>query len=201
MAHYRLTAKGTLPGESFNFGLHATGSAGDSAGAATALAAALTSMWTDATDGLVSHYTSDVVIVAGHAAELSDLTGKQVDAADSSLSLTGTAVSQMLPHEVCPVISTRAAAAQRKDRGRFYLPPPAITTCVAGLLDSTVRGHFANAAAILVNSLQGAGFTPVILHHVTHTDDAITVVRAGSVFGVQRRRRNDLIEAYTDVGV
>lgn len=200
MAHYRLTARGTLPGETFNFGIHVSGSASDSATAATDFASALTDMWTDGTDGLVSHYTSDVTIVVAHAAEISDLTGRQVDAHEATLSLTGTAVSEMLPHEVAVAITTRGAAANRKNQGRFYLPPPAITTDIGGLFDSTVRGHFAHAAAILVNTLQAASWTPVILHP-DFTDSAIVQVEAGSVFDCQRRRRNKLIEVRSIVGV
>jgi hypothetical protein len=200
MAHYRLTAQGTLPGESFNFGLHATGSAGDAAGAAAAWSTALTAMWTDATDGLEGHYSTAVSIDVAHAAELSDLTGRQVDAADVATSLPGTSASQMLPHEVALVVSTRGAAANRKDRGRFYLPPPITTDVTAGLVTGSVVTRFANAAAILINSLQGAAFTPVILHR-DFTDTAITEVSVGNVWDVQRRRRNKLIEVRDIVGV
>jgi hypothetical protein len=200
MAHYRLTAKGTLPGETFNFGLHASGSAGDAGGAAAAFATALTAMWNDATDGLHGHYSTAVSIDVAHAAELSDLTGHQVDAVDVGVSLPGTSVGEMLPHEVALVVSTRGATANRKDRGRFYLPPPIQADCIAGLVDGAVTTRFANAAAILINSLQGAAFNPVILHP-DFTDTAITEVAVGNVWDVQRRRRNKLIEVRDIVGV
>lgn len=201
MANYRLTAEGTLPGETFNFGLHVEGSAGAAADAAAAWAAALGGAWSDATDGLGVHYTSDVTIVVAHAAELDPLTGRQIDAAEVATDLPGTeATRPMLPHEVAVAITTRGAAANRKDRGRFYLPPPSCVTVVAGLLDTTVRGHFANAAAILLNSLQGAAFTPVILHPDL-TTTAIVDVECGNVFDAQRRRRNKLIEVRSTVGV
>lgn len=200
MAHYRLTAKGILPSETFNYGIHVTGSAGDSLAAATAWEAALQSQWTDATHGLETHYSASVSIVAAHAAELSDLTGKQVDAAEVSTTIPGTSVAEMLPHEVAVAITTRAATRNRKDQGRFFLPPPVVTTMAGGLLDSTVRSHFANAAKLLVDSLQGAGFVPVILHP-DHTDSPITVVECGGVFDAQRRRRNKLIEVRTVVNV
>lgn len=200
MAHYRLTAKGTLPGEQFNFGVHATGSASDAGGAAAALADALNLMWTDGTDGVEGHYFTGVSIDVAHAAELSDLTGKQVDAVDVGVSLPGTSSGEMLPHEVALCVSTRGAAANRKDRGRFYLPPPIVTDMDAGLVAGAVTTRFANAAAILINSLQGAGFTPVILHP-DFTDTTITEVSVGNVWDVQRRRRNKLIEVRASVGV
>lgn len=200
MTHYRCTLRGTLPGEEFNFGFHVTGAAGDASGCSAALASAMTSAWTDATDGLESHYTSDVEIVVAHAAELSDLTGKQVDAFDTDLALAGTAASVMLPYQVAVAVTTRGAAANRKDRGRFYLPPPAISQVTAGKLTAAVAVHFVNAAAILINSMQGAGFTPVILHP-DRTDTTIASVDVGEVFDNQRRRRNKLIEARHSVGV
>ena len=200
MAHYRLTAKGSLPGEEFNFGVHATGSAGDAAGAATALAAALTSFWNDATDGIGVLYSNDVEIVVAHAAELSDLTLRQVDASDATLALTGTNVADMLPHEVAVAVSTRGAAANKKDRGRFYLPPPALDSVSNGRFNNATITRLANGAAIFINSLQGAGFTPVILHPDV-TDTAITAVNVGDVPDVQRRRRNKLIETRVSVGV
>lgn len=200
MAHYRLTAKGHLPGETFNFGLHASGSAGDAGGAAAAWAAALTLMWTDGTDGVEGHYFTGVAIDVAHAAELNDLNGRQVDAADVDAELPGTSAGEMLPHEVSLCVSTRGAAANRKDRGRFYLPPPVVTDMATGLVGGAVCTRFANAAAILINSLQGAGFTPVILHP-DFTDTPITEVSVGNVWDVQRRRRNKLIEVRATVGV
>jgi hypothetical protein len=200
MAHYRLTAKGTLPGETFNFGLHASGSAGDAAGAAAAWATALDAFWTDGTDGAETLFSSDITILAAHAAELSDLNGRQVDAAESAVSLTGTNVSDMLPHEVAWAVTTRGAAANKKDRGRFYLPPPAVSEITNGLYAGAACTRLSAAAAILVNSLQGAGFNPVILHP-NFTDTVITIVDVGNVPDVQRRRRNKLIEARTATGV
>jgi hypothetical protein len=200
MAHYRLTVKGTTPGEQFNFGVHASGTAGDAAGAAAALVTATTAMWNDATDGLTTHYTSDVAIVAAHAAELSDLNGRQVDAHEVAMTLAGTAASVMLPYQVSVAVTTRGAAATRKDRGRFYLPPPAISQVAVGKLSSANAIHFVNAAAIWINSLQGAGFNPVILHP-DFTDTSIVLVDVGEVFDNQRRRRNKLVEARHSVGV
>lgn len=200
MAHYRLTVKGTLPGEEFNFGMHATGTAGDAAGASAALAAAITAAWTDGTDGYQTHFPAAVEIVAAHAAELSDLTGKQVDAFDTNLTLVGTAAAGMLPYQVAVATTTRGAARTRKTQGRFYLPPPAVSEVTAGKLTAAVAQHFAEAAAILVNSLQGAGFNPCILHP-DHTDTPIVEVEVGEVFDNQRRRRNKLVEVRHAVGV
>lgn len=201
MANYRLTAKGTLPGEQFNFGIHVAGAADQAAAVAADWAAALTSAWTDSTDGLEHWYTADVSIVVAHAAQLAALTQRQVDAVDVSVTLPGTeATREMMPHEVAVAVTTRGAAANKKDRGRFYLPPPSSVVLDAGLMTDVIRAHFAEAAAIIVNSLQAAGWAPIILHPDDSTT-AIAGVDVGNVFDVQRRRRNKLIEVRSVVGV
>lgn len=200
MANYRITVSGTLPGETFNFGLHASGPAGDAAGCATAAATALTDWWTDATDPGNAIFTNDISIVAVRAAELDPLTGKQIDASESALALTGAAAGDMLPHEVSVAITTRGAAANRRDRGRVYMPPPAQSTSSNGLFLALSAGHLANGFAIVINELQAAGFTPVILHP-DQTTTQIVELDVGDVFDVQRRRRNKLIEVRTRVGV
>lgn len=200
MAIYRLTVKGITPGETFNFGLHATGAAGDAAGAASALATAMTDAWTDVTDGWTAVFTNDISTVAAHAAELDPVTFKQVDAVETTLSLTGTSAGDMLPHECAVAVTTRAASANRRDRGRFFLPPPAVATISNGRLLVAQRDHIAQGAAILINTLQGNAFNPVIFHP-DGTSSAIVEVDVGDVLDVQRRRRNKLIEARITVGV
>lgn len=200
MAIYRLTASGTLPNETFNFGLHVDGSGGDAAGAAHAFNLALTAMWQDVTDGIEVVFPSTVTVLAAHAAELSPTTGKQVDAAQESVSLPGTDAGTMLPHECAVAVSTHAAAANRKDQGRFYLPPPSVAQVTDGLLESTPRARLLAGSVILINDLQGSGFTPVI-YHPDGTSDAIVQLRVGNVIDSQRRRRNKLIEAYVSAGV
>jgi hypothetical protein len=134
MALYRLTAQGSLPGEEFTFGLHVDGSSGDAAGAASAWSAALTSFWTDVTDGAEVVFSTDVVILVARAAELSALDGRQVDAAEATLSLAGTDAGDMLPHEVALAVTTLAAARSHKNQGRFYLPPPSVAQITDGRL-------------------------------------------------------------------
>ena len=200
MAHYRLTAIGTLPGESFNFGMHVEGTAGDAAGAEAAWSAALTSMWTDVTDGIETLISSTTEIVAGHAAELDPLTGKQIDASQSTLTLVGTNVGQTLPNEVACAVTTRGAKPVRKQRGRFYLPPFAVGELTAGRFATAAMTRVVNAAAILVNSLQAAGFTPEI-YHPDHTGSPIVEVDVGDVPDAQRRRRDKLVEVRQSLGV
>lgn len=200
MANYRLTVKGTVPGEEFNFGIHATGAAGGAAAAVAALVTALTAAWNDATDGWKQVFSTDVSVVAVHAAELAPITQRQVDARETGLVLVGTSAGDMLPHECAVAVTTRGATANRKDRGRFYLPPVAVTVISNGRLILAQRDHIAQGAAILVNQLQGLAFNPVILHP-DDTTTLITGVDVGDVIDVQKRRRNKLLEARVTIGV
>jgi hypothetical protein len=200
MALYRLTARGTLPGEEFNFGVHADGPAGDASGAATAFSTALTAFWQDITDGVETVFSADVVVVVAHAAELNDVTQRQIDAAEVSVSLPGTDAADMLPHNCAVAVSTLAAAANRGNHGRFYLPPPSQAQISNGRLTSTPRARLLAGSVILINDLQGSGFTPVIRHH-NGLFDPIARLRVGDVIDSQRRRRNKLVETYVSAGV
>lgn len=201
MSIYRITYSGTLPGETFAHTLHVDGAGGDSTGAEAAAAIAMGDWWNDATDGLKSHYTSQVAYVAVHAAELDPLTGKQIDAAEGVLALTGTAAGEMLPHEVAVAVTIRGAAPVRRNRGRFYLPPLAVSELLNGRILTATVAHIMNGAAILINTLQGAGFTPVVYHHNDHTGTPVTIVGVGDVPDSQRRRRNKLVEVRDEIGV
>lgn len=200
MTTYRLTAKGTVPNEQFNFGLHADGPAGTASAAATAWGAALTSFWADIANGANVVFPTTVEILAAHASELSDSTHKQVDAAEVALALPGTDAGEMLPHAVAVAVSTMAASASKKNHGRFYLPPPSVAQITGGRLDTTPRNRLLNATELMINSLQAAGYPPCIVHK-DWTFDAIALVRVGDVPDVQRRRRNKLVEAYVQAGV
>jgi hypothetical protein len=200
MALYRLTATGSLPGEEFTFGLHVEGSAGDSAGAAHAFNIALTAMWQDVTDGIEVVFSTDVVVLAAHAAELDPVTHKQIDGAEETVSLPGTDSGDMLPHEVAIAVTTLAASRARMNQGRFYLPPPSVAQITNGRLNSTPQTRIKNATKILIDDLQGSGFTPVIKHQ-DWTTVPIAFIKVGDVPDVQRRRRNRLVDAYVQIGV
>ena len=200
MSIYRITYSGTLPGETFAFGVHVDGGGGDSTGAEAAAAIAMGDFWNDGTDGIKGLFSTDVEIVAVHAAELDALTGRQTDAAEGTLALTGTAVADMLPHEVAVAVTMRGAAPIRKNRGRFYLPPPSTATITNGRLSTASYTLIANGAALFVNTLQGAGFTPVV-YHADKTGTPVVTVGCGDVPDSQRRRRNKLVEVRVEVGV
>ena len=63
MAIYRITFSGSIPGETFNFGLHVDGAAGSAGTVSADAATAMTDWWTDATDPLNAHFSTDVEIL------------------------------------------------------------------------------------------------------------------------------------------
>lgn len=200
MSTYRLTAQGTLPGEIYTFGIHATGPGGSAAAAQTAWASALTAMWNDGTVGIGVEYSATVETVVCRASELDGLTGKQIDAAEGTLALVGTNAGQQLPNEVACAVTLRTASITRKNRGRFFMPPPAVGLLTSGRFTNTFITRMANAAALMINDLQASGYTPVI-KHPDQTTTAITEVDVGDVPDAQRRRRDKLVEVRVSVGV
>jgi hypothetical protein len=201
MVAYRLTAQGTLPGEVFNFGLHVTHAAAAAAAAQSAWNTALTAAWTDGTNGLNALISATTEIVVGRASELDPLTGKQVDAAEGVLALAGTNAGQTLPNEVACAVTYRCAAILRKDRGRSFLPPFAVGELSSGRFTTAACTRAANAMKIALDSLQGAGFTPVVYHPKDKTTTVITTIDVGDVPDAQRRRRDKLVEVRVSVGV
>lgn len=201
MSIYRLTFSGTLPGETFAHTIHVDGAGGDSTGAEAAAAIAMGDFWNDGTDGIKGFFTAQVNYVAVHAAELDALTGKQIDAAEGVLALAGTNAGQMLPHEVAVAVTIRGAAPVRRNRGRFFLPPPAVDQLLDGRLLAATVTRMMNGAALFINTLQGAGFTPVVYHTNDKTGTPVTIVGVGNVPDSQRRRRNKLVEVRDEIGV
>lgn len=200
MTTYRLRMTGSLPGEVWNSGLHVTGPGSSTADALTAWAAAVTAFWTDVTDGVTAQFTAQVTIDVVDAAQLDPLTGKQIDRVEEAVTLAGTASGEMCPHECAVAVSTRTTSATRSGRGRMYLPPPAVSKLTDGRITNACATRILDGAVLMMNTLQGAGYTPVIWHpNLTSTD--ITRLDVGDVVDAQRRRRNKLIEARVSAGV
>ena len=200
MAHYRCTALGTLPGEVFNFGIHANGAGGSAIAVGTAWSTALSDLFDDPTVGIAQLFTAQIEIVGFHVAELDALTGKQIDASAGTLALPGSASGETLPNEVACAVTTRGAAPVKKQRGRFFLPPLAVSKMASGRFAATAVTRIANAAALMINDMQGSGFAPEI-YHPDHTGTPIVEVDVGDVPDAQRRRRDKQMEVRVSVGV
>jgi hypothetical protein len=198
---YHHSGSGAIGGETWVINLHTNDlGAGNLAGANTAWTAALNSLWTDtgAGTGWGPRCNAGTTLTLAKTASLNSLTGKQVAVTQATLALAGTAAGISTPPQCAVTVSLRTALATRAGRGRFYMPPPAVTFVIAGgLLASADRDALSTAAMHALQGLVTAGYIPVVYHRSTHSGDNITSVDVGNVFDTQRRRRDKLIEART----
>lgn len=190
MALYRHVASGTFPGEIWQITMHTTGDV-SLADAQSAWSDATGALWTSALDALVS---TDVVMTEVSTASISEETDTQLSRLIDDVTRPGVSEDETLPPQVALVVSLRTAMATRAGRGRFYLPPLAVSTVADGRLSSTAQGTVSSAVEAFLTSLGGASLTPVVRGRSTHTSTPITRYDVGDVFDTQRRRRDKLIE-------
>lgn len=198
MAVYRINYQGHIltAEEIFNFGVHVQAASGQAANILTAAQTAGTLLWNGPpTPG--SSITQLVPIATGIDTVVVneiDSSGRNVDQATGALLLPGTSVAESLPPQCSVAVSTRTATPTRAGRGRFFLPPFAITQVASGLLIAAARSSAANAARAFVNSLNGAGFTVGVWGRGFTTVRPVTAIDVGNVFDTQRRRRDRITE-------
>jgi len=197
MALYRMVASGTTPGESWSFTLHAEGSL-STADAATAFGDALTAAWAGGMDDVT---TADVDCTLASVAALDPATDGQLTRVEVVLALTGVATGEMLPFQCATVISLLTDSATRHGRGRFYLPPLAVSTVDGGLISAAAITSLDTAWTAFFDSLNTDGLNPVVRNRTGHISTPVTSARVGNVFDTQRRRRNKLVEVYTAIAV
>jgi hypothetical protein len=197
MALYRMVASGTTPGETFSFTLHAEGNL-STADAATAFGDALTAAWAGGMDDLT---TADIDLTLASVATLDPATDGQVTRAEVVLALTGVASGEMLPFQCATVISLLTNSATRHGRGRFYLPPLAVSATDQGRVSAAAMIVLDTAWTAFFDSLNTDGVTPVVRNRTGHVSTTVTSARVGNVIDTQRRRRNKLTEVYTVIAV
>lgn len=124
-------------------------------------------------------------------------TGLQSAIAEDTVALPGLAAGNAMPADVALVVSLRTELANRRGRGRFYLPQPAALTL-------TADGRYTQALATeLVTALEAAwqGYTtvgnPVVYSRVGRSIETVTSFDVGDLFDSQRRRENALAETRT----
>ena len=197
MALYRMVASGTSPGESWSFTLHGEGSlsTGD---AATEFGDALTACWGA---GMDDSTTADIDLTLASVATLDPATDGQITRVENVLALTGVDAGEMLPFQCATVISLLTASATRHGRGRFYLPPLAVSTLDTGRTSAAAIAVLDTAWTAFFDSLNTDGVTPVVRNRTGHVSTTVTSARVGNVIDTQRRRRNKLVEVYTAIAV
>ena len=197
MALHRFVASGTTPGETFSFTLHGE-SALSTGDAAQEFADALTAAWAAGMDDLT---TADIDLTLASAATLDPATDGQITRAEVVLALTGVAAGEMLPFQCATVISLLTNSATRHGRGRFYLPPLAVSQTDQGRVSAAAMIVLDTAWTAFFDSLNTSGITPVVRNRTGHVSTTVTSARVGNVIDTQRRRRNKLTEVYTVIAV
>lgn len=148
------------------------------------------------------------LVVAGVGADrvstgrINPSTGLQDQLAEGTVALVGTAVGSSLPPDVALVVSLRTALANRRGRGRFYLPAMAASTLAAD-------GRVATAAiTTLVGALTAAwgpyttGVDTVVVYSRTgRMDTTVSSFDIGNLFDTQRRRDNKIVEVRTSASM
>lgn len=129
--------------------------------------------------------------------------GSSIYSLTTPLAGTGS-VNSVYPPEVALVVSLRAPVMGRKGRGRFYLPALHTSlTAPDGVVNATAATAIANATKTMIQSLENLpGADPLggfVMVTSAGSPQAVrpTEVRVGNHFDVQRRRQDQVQEAYT----
>lgn len=116
---------------------------------------------------------------------------------DAGVDSTGTT-----PNQCAIVVSKQTGFAGSRNRGRMFLPPPGIGSLTsAGRLDAAALAGLVAGITAWKNSLIGDGFTPCLVSRSQNANVVITTLRIGNVIDTVRSRRNNLVEAYSNISV
>lgn len=118
--------------------------------------------------------------------------------------VVGAGTNKALPPEVAAAVTWRAPVLGRRGRGRVYLPALTVDAITQdGILGTYMPGVMADAGVTLIDALDDfpgvdeAAGTLVIMSAGSATAVIPTEVRVGSHADSQRRRQDDVAEAYT----
>lgn len=112
--------------------------------------------------------------------------------------LTGSATAtQQLPPQLSMAVSLRTGARGPGGRGRFYTPFVGVGAA-SGLLDPTRISQVGAATKTLLEGVRAFGPTPAVVNVRKGTYSGVNWISIGNQFDVQRRRREQTDETYTD---
>lgn len=191
MALYHHVVKGSMPGESWTFGIYTTGAI-SLAAAQTAWLTAFGLLWSTTVD---DYFDDATTADEQTTAEVTQATGVQVSKVSDAVTYVGASATGMTPFQCATAVSLRSALATRAGRGRFYLPSVGVAALSEGRLSAAAQGAIADAAQDMYQSLASSGLTGVLYSRGTHLTQTITSIDVGDVIDTQRRRRSKLIEA------
>ena len=157
-------------------------------------------LWGGATagNGYEDHVTTNVGVDTVTTVTIDPLTGLQSTRVDTDQSLDGVDVGIPMPADVALVISLRSELANRRGRGRFYLPQPGVVNLTAdGRVVADLSADLSASLAAAWASYNTANDRPVVYSRTGRSFVNITSFNVGDLFDTQRRRENKLLEART----
>jgi hypothetical protein len=141
-------------------------------------------------------FTMDTVtLVEVTTREIDPATGIQLALDADTVSLAGTQITLPLPTDCSIVCSLRTNLANRRGRGRMYLPQmhSGTTLSVTGRLAATAQTAIADALATAWSGYSGTG-SPVVYSRVNRSFTPVTEFDIGDLFDTQRGRQDRVAE-------
>jgi hypothetical protein len=197
MALYQNRFIGTLPeGDTFTFSWW-TDSTQDLATVQAGNVQWAQDLWAGASSGagLQDLLPSSCVLTTVRTGLITQATGQQQAVDEDTVNLPGVATGNSLPNDVALVVSLRTNLANRRGRGRFYLPSLVATTLTAaGRLDPTAQQNIVDSLANAWNGYTGVG-DPVVYSRTQRTIEDVISFDVGDLFDTQRRRENKVSQS------
>ena len=197
MALYQNRFIGTLPeGDTFTFSWW-TDSTQDLATVQAGNVQWAQDLWAGASPGagLQDLLPSSCVLTTVRTGLITQETGQQQAVDEDTVNLPGVATGNSLPNDVALVVSLRTNLANRRGRGRFYLPSLVATTLTAaGRLDPTAQQNIVDSLANAWNGYTGVG-DPVVYSRTQRTIEDVISFDVGDLFDTQRRRENKVSQS------
>ena len=196
MALYHHVFNGNCPsGDSWSFSWWAS-SASDTGTLQSAAIAWVTAVWNGpgGTNGFGARANTGLTANTVRTSLVNEATGQQLELAEGNVSLAGSQAGASLPADVAVCVSLRTNLANRRGRGRMYLPCPAVAQVVTtGKLSTGAQTDFVNALSAAWTTYKTTG-TPVVYSRVNRDTADIVSFNIGDLFDTQRRRENKLVE-------
>lgn len=146
-------------------------------------------------NGFGSLTTADVQLQQVSTGRIDVATGHQDELAESVVALAGTAIVGALPADVALCVSLRTGLANRRGRGRFFLPQPAVSVLSTdGRLADAARTTVLDALTAAWTGYNSATASPVVYSRMSRATTVITSFDIGNLMDTQRRRENAITE-------
>lgn len=152
----------------------------------------INTFWTGGYDAFT---TTGVGVDQVNTREVVPGSGGQVRLRESAVSLSGADAGDSMPADVAICVSLRTDLANRRGRGRFYLPQPAQSTSAAdGRIASATITGILSALSAAFNGITPAT-EPVVYSRTNRSFEVVQRYNIGDLYDTQRRRENKLVEA------